>query len=446
MDLYHQKFLVLGVSKSGKAVGDYILKRGCKCYFYEELTSPKIDDAISELTNLGGVFVQRENVDKCLEEVDVIILSPGVPINHRVVIKAKSLNKKIIGELEFGFLQFIPNIVAVTGTNGKTTTVSMINHILNRSGGVSRAVGNVGYPLTLALDDIKVSDVLVAEISSFQLETFDYFKPHISCVLNITPDHLDRHYTMDNYVFLKKRILKNLTESEYAVLNYDDDIVRGFLTDLKAKPVLVSVKQKVLGAYSLDNKLYYNDEFIMETSELSLCGKHNEYNALFVIAVCSLLGVKVQDIKEGLKSFKGVPHRLELIFEKDGIRYVNDSKSTNTGATISALSSITSDTVLILGGSDKGENYIELFNQIKLHPVKHVVLTGDTRFKMLADSTEAGYNEVSVTKNFDTAVKIARLFATSGDTVLLSPACASFDSFSSYENRGKRFAEVVTEL
>ena len=446
MNIYQQKFLVLGVSKSGRAVGEYILNRGGKCFFYEELKSPKIDTAITELTSLGGVMVSRENVDKILEDVDVVVVSPGVPINHDVCVKAKKLYKKIIGELEFGFSQFTPTTVAVTGTNGKTTTVSLIEWIFKSANKPCRIVGNIGYPVTAEIDSVSKSEVLITEVSSFQLETVHSFKPHIACLLNISPDHLDRHYTMENYVFLKKRILQNLTESEYAVLNYDDEIIKGFVSDIKCKPVWISTNQSVFGAYIANDKLYYNDEYIIEKKDLSLKGLHNEYNSLFAIAVCKLFGLSACQISEGLKTFKGVKYRMELVYEKKGIRYINDSKSTNTGSTITAISSMNSPTILILGGSDKGENYKKLFQRIKELPIKQVILTGETRLKMLSDSVEVGYNDITVTANFTSAVKIANMFAESGDSVLLSPACASFDAFLNYEERGELFNKLVIDF
>ena len=223
-----QKFMVLGVSKSGYAVAKYILQNGGFCYLYEDLKSTKIDNFIKELTELGGVRVYPEQIEDVLLKTDVLVVSPGVPINHDIAVRAKKLGKRIIGELEFGCLQFVPPIVAVTGTNGKTTTVSLIDQILKTANKKSLLVGNVGVPITAKVCDADGDTVCVAEVSSFQLETVFSFCPHISCILNLAPDHLERHYTMENYVFLKKRIFKNQRESEYCVLNYDDDKVKSF--------------------------------------------------------------------------------------------------------------------------------------------------------------------------------------------------------------------------
>ncbi len=440
-----QNFLVLGISKSGRAVSEYILNKGGKCYFFEELKNPKIDQAINFLIEKGGVRVQPSEIDSVLELVDCVVISPGVPINHEVAIKAKKIGVRIVSELEFGFLQFAPCTVAVTGTNGKTTTVSLIENVLKENSTGVKVVGNVGVPITSELENILNDDVLVTEVSSFQLESTNVFCPHIACVLNISPDHLERHYNMDNYVFLKAKILKNLTSSEYSVLNYDDETVREFANN-GGKTVWVSLTQKVKGGYRINGKLYFNDEEIMDESTLTVFGEHNVYNALFAIAVCKLLGVENGVIEKALSSFKGVKHRIELISDKKGKFYYNDSKSTNTASTITAIDAMKSETVLILGGSEKGENYDKLFEKIKSSIVKHVVLTGATRYGMLESAVKSGFQNVTVTSNFNYAIKIADMFAEDGDSVLLSPACASFDFFSNYEERGEAFIKAVEEL
>ncbi|MBE7080935.1 MAG: UDP-N-acetylmuramoyl-L-alanine--D-glutamate ligase [Clostridiales bacterium] len=446
MYIKNQKFLVLGVSKSGFAVANYILSNGGKCFLYEQLSSEKIDSAISKLIDLGAVRVNKDNIDNILPNIDVVVVSPGVPINHHVAVKSKSLGKRIIGELEFGYLQFLPTIVGITGTNGKTTTATLIDAILIESGAKSMLVGNVGVPLTNKVCDADSDSICVTEVSSFQLETTSSFCPHISCILNIAPDHLERHYTMENYIFLKKRIFKNQKESEYTILNYDDETVRNFSSEVKAKIKYVSLKGKIEGAYRLENKLYYNDEFIISEESLSLKGEHNVYNTLFAICVCKLLGIDNQSIINALINFKGVKHRMELIANIGGVDYYNDSKATNTASTITAVENMKKPTILILGGSDKGENYKELFDIIKSSSVRHVIIMGATRLKMFESAVNVGYTNITLTYDFTTAVKIAKLIATDGECVLLSPACASFDSFSSFEERGDRFRELVQEV
>ncbi len=446
MYLKTQKFLIMGVSKSGVAVAKYALSRGAQCYLYEELKNAKIDSAISDLINLGARYIPIEKAESALEIIDILVLSPGVPINHPLAVKAKQMGKRIIGEMEFGFLQFSPLTVAVTGTNGKTTTATLIDSILRESEIDSRLVGNVGVPISGVLGDIDKNSVCVTEVSSFQLESMTAFCPHIACILNISPDHLERHYTMENYIFLKKRIFKNQRESEYTVLNYDDQTVRAFSTQTRAKVVWVSVNEKVDGAYMQNGKLYFYDELIMEASELRLKGLHNISNALFAISSAKLLGVQTEKIVNALKSFKGVKHRVELIAEKQGVSYFNDSKSTNTASTLSAIESMQRPTVLILGGSEKGEEYYELFKKIKQSCVLHTVLTGASRFNMLEQAGKVGYTNITLTGDFNFAVKIASIIAQEGDSVLLSPACASFDLFNGFEERGEAFIKAVENL
>ena len=396
MYVKNQTFLVLGISKSGFSAANYILNNGGKCYIYEELSDSKITENINSLSGRGAINA-TENIDAVLQIIDALIISPGVPINHEIAVKAKRLGKRIIGEFMFGYLQCAPTFLAITGTNGKTTTVNLISDILKAADIKSQLVGNVGVPITGCITDTPKDDVYIAEVSSFQLESIDFFCPHVACVLNISPDHLERHYTMDNYVFLKKRIISNLTSSEFAVLNYDDETVREFAGETQAKIVWVSATQKIDGAYRKDGKLYYKNDYITEENELPVKGLHNIYNALFAVATAKILGVNNETVVSGLKNFRGVRHRIELIAEADGVKYYDDSKATNTASTISAIESMTTETVLILGGSEKGENYDKLFETIKLKNVKHVVLTGASKFNMLKSASECGFSDITIT-------------------------------------------------
>lgn len=446
MHLKTQKFLILGVSKSGYSVTKYALSMGAQCYVYEELKSDKIQASILELQSLGARVLDKDNVYQTLETIDVLVISPGIPINHPIAVKSKQLGKRIIGELEFGFLQFAPTILAITGTNGKTTTATLIDAILSQAQIKSKLVGNVGIPITSVVGDIDKDTVCVTEVSSFQLESVNAFCPHISTVLNVSPDHLERHYNMDNYVYLKKRIFQNQRESEYTVLNYDDEIVKGFESQTRGKVVWVSALERVDGAYRSNGKIYYKDEYVLDEHEVKLNGEHNLYNVLTAIAFSKILHIDNECIATALKSFKGVKHRLELVCEKNGVSYYNDSKSTNTASAISAIGAMNRPTVLILGGSEKGEEYFELFNKIKQSPITEVILTGASRFNMLKHAGKVGCLNLTLTPNFNDAIKIASIFAKEGDNVLLSPACASFDSFRNFEERGEAFIKAVSEL
>lgn len=447
MFVKNQIFLVLGVSKSGCAVAEFVLNNGGKCYIFDQLNNEKVVANSRRLVDMGAVEVKIVELEKVIEEIDVLVVSPGVPINHDICVKAKRKGKCIIGELEFGYLCNQPIHIAVTGTNGKTTTCTVINEILKTDNKKTLLVGNVGEPITAKCSDISQDTFCVTEVSSFQLETVNAYCPHISCVLNVAPDHLERHYSMENYIFLKKRVLKNQRESEYCVLNYDDLVVRTFDRETRAKTVWVSCKEKINGAYLLDGNLYFNEELIIASDQLSIKGEHNIYNALFAIAVSKILGICTESITKSLKDFRGVKHRIEQVENKGGITYYNDSKATNVASTLSAVKTMEKPTVLILGGSEKGESFDGLFESVKKSTIiKQIVLTGASRFNMLESAKKARLENVSLTPDFESAVKLASLLAGSGENVLLSPACASFDNFKDYEQRGETFEKIVRDL
>lgn len=446
MNIYNQKFLVLGVSKSGFCACKLLLSKNAKCYFYEEILNEKTIKSINELEELGAQKVDKEDVDNVLKVIDVLIISPGVKINHEIALKCKSLGKRIIGELEFGFLSLMPEIIAVTGTNGKTTTVNLINAIYNEAGKQSKLLGNVGVPVCLEAENIDRQSVCIVEVSSYQLEAISAFCPHISCILNISPDHLERHYTMENYVYLKKRIFKNQKESEYVVLNYNDEILRGIVSEIQSKIIWVSLNEKIDGAYRLNKKLYFKEQLIMDENDLALKGEHNVENALFAIACAKIDNIESSVIAKALSEFKGVEHRIEFVDKINEVSFYNDSKATNTSSTISAIKSIDGEKILILGGSEKGEKYENLFEKIKCNNVKHVVLYGASRFNMMNSAINVNYNDITLTKNLESAMKISVILAESGDSVVLSPACASFDEFSSFEERGNAFKSFVEKL
>ena len=440
------KFLILGISKSGYSACNYLLSKGAVCYIFEENNSDKIKEKKEELISKGAIYLTSETIENFINIVDVVVLSPGVPINHEITIKSKSLGKRIISELELGFMLANPKIVGVTGTNGKTTTVSLINSILSDCGEKSLLLGNVGCPVTEKINVIDNSTICVTEISSFQMESTVNLRPDIACVLNISPDHLERHYTMENYIFLKRRLLQNLTESEFAILNYDDEVVRDFSKFTKGKIIFVSTKEIVDGAYKKDDTLYFKNTPIIKTCDLILQGLHNEYNALFAIAVSKLLGVNDINISKSLKNFKGIAHRIQLISEKNGIKVFNDSKATNTSSTISAIDCMKGNTVLILGGSNKGEDYLELFNKIKKSSIKHIVFTGETREELIKNAVKFGVENFTSTTSFESAIITAYMHCGEGDNLLFSPAHASFDNFSGFEERGNSFVKIIGGL
>jgi UDP-N-acetylmuramoylalanine--D-glutamate ligase len=306
------------------------------------------------------------------------------------------------------------------------------------------ACGNIGMPM---ISFAKTTDaVAVVEISSFQLETLQSLRPHIAVILNITEDHLNRHYNMENYIFLKAKLLKNASEAEYAVLNRDDSTVRGFAEKTKARIVWFSVRERVNGAYYEAGALYFGQEKILPIADLPVGGLHNVQNALAVIAAAKIMGVKNEDIVSALTDFKGIKHRVELVATVDGVAYINDSKGTNVDATMKAIEAMKTDTVLLLGGKNKGYDYGKLFSTLKDSRVIHTVLYGENRFALLKSAREYDFNSVTVCDRFDFAVRVASLKAQSGQNVLLSPASASFDEFANYEERGDAFVAIVQSL
>ena len=435
-----QVFFVLGLSKSGRSAAEFLLKKGASVYIYDDLAGERVEQTAVQLSEMGAKRANKEDVSRMAELCDGLVLSPGVPIDHPIAVAFKRMGKAVIGETELAARYMRAPILAVTGTNGKTTTVSLLSQVLERGGIPAKACGNIGTPM---LDFCDLEEVAVAEISSFQLETLNSLRPHIAIVLNVTEDHLNRHYTMENYVFLKAKLLKNLTETEYAILNYDDPTVRSFAEKTKARVLYFSVRERVVGAYYEEGNLYFGKEKVLSASQLPIGGLHNVQNALAVIAAAKLMGVKTEDIAAALTEFKGIKHRIEFIEEVNGIQFIDDSKGTNVDATLKAVETMKRETVLLLGGKHKGDDYGRLFSSLKKSNVVHVVLYGENRYALLNSAREQRFDSVSVCDKFAFAVRVAAIKAQRGQTVLLSPASASFDEFASYEERGDKFVEIV---
>lgn len=319
----------------------------------------------------------------------------------------------------------------------------MLSGIFQAAGKNAEACGNIGKPLCSCIDELGEDGIAVAEISSFQLETLSSLRPHVAMVLNITEDHLNRHYNMENYVYLKSRILKNCTESEYAVLNYDDPIVRGFAEKTKAKVIYFSLREPVEGGYISDDCICYCGEKLFPVDALPVEGAHNIQNALAAVCAAKLFGIANEVIVSALKTFRGVKHRLERLGEVNGINFIDDSKATNVDSAIKAIASVRGETVLLLGGKDKGYSYEPLFDAVKNSGVVHVVLYGENAFRIMDAALKKSFTAVTLCRPFDVAVRVAYMTARPGQNVLLSPASASFDSFKNYEERGERFSELV---
>ncbi len=438
-------FFVLGLSKSGYSISNLLIEKGAEVFIYDENNSKIITENVENLVKKGCQKV--ENVDEALDYCDVLVLSPGVSVLNPLVIKAREMGKRIIGELELASYFVTSPILAVTGTNGKTTTCSIIEHTLTKNKIPSKLVGNVGNPLSNEVNNITNEDILVTEVSSFQLETVCRFTPHIACILNISEDHLERHFNMSNYIYLKSKLILTLKESEYAVLNYDDENVKNLSQKTMGKVVWFSKNQKVQGAYLSNNSIYFLDEEIINVNDLLIKGDHNVENVLASVCILKLMGLKKEEIVNGLTTFKGVKHRIEEVVTHNNITFYNDSKATNPDATIKAISTFSSDTILILGGYDKGLDYTGLFKYIKdKEYIKTIILIGDTSKKMFLTCEKLGIKNVMVIKDFAMAINVSYKIAKDGYNVLLSPATSSYDMFTGYEERGEKFVEIATSI
>lgn len=442
MYLKQQIFFVMGLSRSGKAVAEFLLSHGATVYMYDDLANDRIEQTMRDLQQKGAKRIKREDLPTMSEICDALVISPGIPVDHPIALAFKRVGRAVIGETEIAARYIKSNWIAVTGTNGKTTTVSMLAEVLQKGGLTAYSCGNIGAPL-VGFSAMSEDAVAVAEISSFQLETLNSHRPHVAMVLNITEDHLNRHYNMENYVFLKAKLLKNLSATEYAVLNYDDEIVRSFAEKTKAQVLYFSVRERVKGAFYEQGNLYFGKEKIMAASELPSEGLHNVQNALAVIVAAKIMGIKTVDIVDALTNFKGIKHRIELVREVNGVQYINDSKGTNVDATLKAIATMKRETILLLGGQNKGYDYGKLFAGLQNSKVVHTVLYGENRFALLKSARAYDFNALTMCEDFDFAVRVAFMLGKSGQAILLSPASASFDAFAGYEERGDRFVEIV---
>lgn len=417
-DFLGKKILILGKGISGLGACEILKRRGAY-----------------------PVVCDKNDFDIALKDkYDLIVVSPSIPLNHEVFLYAKSTNTEIVGEIELGYRLTEKPIVAITGTNGKTTVTDMATHLLSAKYSAC-ACGNIGVSFSLATDD--PYEIYVVETSSFQLETVVNFAPKVAVVTNLAPDHIDRHGSYNEYIKQKSNIAKNLTNNDYLILSYDDiavDDLRYF--DHNGKTVFVSIREKVNGAYCSGNKIFWYDEFICNVDRISLRYDHNVTNALFAIAVAKIFGIENSSIKKRLGEFVLRDHRLSIIDKICGVTFYNDSKATNVSACVSAMKSMVEPYCLILGGSDKGYDFDEIFINADMKMVA-IVAVGETADKISATAKKYGFL-VTICASLKSAVVAA--YKTGAKSVLFSPACASFDMYNSYSERGNDFISAVREL
>lgn len=428
------KALVVGAGISGKSANKFLKKQGYVTYIVDDNKKLK-----SKLLR-----------ERLISGLSLVVISPGVALTHEIVKHAKAMNIETIGEFELGVREIKCEIVAITGTNGKTTTTSLVKELLEGEGRSVFVGGNIGIPVTSFAFQTNVNDVAVLEVSSFQLESIARFHPHIACILNITEDHLNRHKTMQNYINTKLRIFENQTEHDFAIINLDDPILKSINHSfIKSQIYYFSTKEQCKGCYAKDDIIYFNNGLesypIMKVCDIPLKGEHNLSNVLAGLLCAILSRVNINSLAEKVHNFKGVSHRLEYITEINGVTFINDSKSTNISSTIVAMRAMSEPTTLILGGSDKNASFDELFENLT-PSIKNIVLVGETKDKLFKSAQKYKVSNVYETTSFKEAVILSFSLATKGETVLLSPACASFDMFNSYEQRGKVFASLVREI
>ncbi len=443
-----KKLVILGGGESG--VGASILgkKEGWEVFLSDK---GKVAPKYQEVLNTHQIqWEQETHTHERILQADCIVKSPGIPDTAEIVRKAKEKGIEIISEIEFAYRYTKGKIIAITGSNGKTTTTSLTYHILKEGGLNVGVAGNIGksFAQMVAEDD---KEYYVLEISSFQLDGIVSFRPHIAVLLNITPDHLDRYdYKMENYVASKFRITENQTPSDYFIYDADDPVITQWLenNEIKAQKLPFSMEKEIKqGAYSLNDKIQVmtnNQTFEIEVETMSLKGKHNVKNTMAASVSSRLLEVRKESIRESLRGFVGEPHRLEQVKTVEGVAYINDSKATNVNSVFFALDTMKTPVVWIVGGVDKGNDYSPLLPYVH-EKVKDIVCLGVDNRVILQSFGNVIPNMVEA-RSMEEAVKYAHQFAVSGDTVLLSPACASFDLFQNYEDRGNQFKKEVEKL
>ncbi|HBA26166.1 MAG TPA: UDP-N-acetylmuramoyl-L-alanine--D-glutamate ligase [Nitrospinae bacterium] len=447
MDFKNKNTLVVGLARSGVSAANLLHKLGANVTVTDEKGEDELLENIKRLSK--GVSLKLGGHDSVnINEIDLTIISPGVPWDSPFLNKLRRKGIRIMSEVEFAFQQLQAPFIAITGTNGKTTTTTLTGDMLKRGGKKVFVGGNIGNPLCEEVLNGGNSELVLSEISTFQMEGIETFKPYISAILNITPDHLDRHESMDEYIELKKRVFINQDENDYMILNLDDEIAAGFSTEVRGKKVFFSrLKEVENGAFVREDKIIFKndgrEETVCSLKDLKLIGVHNIENTLASVAISGICGISGKIMRDVISEFKGIKHRMELVREIRGIRFINDSKGTNVGATVKSLQSFNEPIILIAGGKDKGSDYLPLKGLIE-DRVKFLILIGDAK-KKIAKNLNGFKNRIEA-DTLENAVKEGYKRAKSGDIVLLSPACASFDMFRDYEDRGEQFKEIVNGL
>ncbi len=451
MELKNKKFFIMGAARSGIAAAAFLKRHGAVCILsdlkeYGRLVEEgygieKLADD-SAVTLVLGRQPLKEEVAGC----EMLILSPGVPPDVPACIYAAELGIEVISELEFANIFFKGAVIGITGTNGKTTTTYLTEALMRASGFNAHVCGNIGFPFIDCADSSAADTFAVLEMSSFQLSLQKDIRPKAAVITNITPDHLDRHKTMANYIAAKANIFKNMCEGDTLILNYDDETVRGLAAGAKCAVRFFSLRNSDADSFFADNKIYikYGEEDVLlaDMKDMKLIGAHNAANAMCASLAAISCGADIAAVRKALKEFAPVEHRVEFVREVNGVKYVNDSKGTNPDASITAINAFDTPILLLMGGYDKHSDFDEIMTLIK-RKVKRIFIYGATKDKIKASADKAGYTSYEIVADMAQALARARECASPGDTVLLSPACASWDMFDNFEQRGEIFKQIV---
>ncbi len=424
-------YLVVGYKTSGKSAAQLLKSKGHKVYVYDSNITEK-ENAIKD----GFGFVTKLNSD-FLKQIELCVVSPGIKPNSEIIKKIKSMNIKIIGELELGYVESRAKVAAITGTNGKTTAVSLLSWVCGKKAAL---VGNVGCPIT---SYTKAKNMIV-EVSSFQLETIDKFRPNVAGITYIDSDHIDYHGSLENYINAKYKIAQNMRKKDKLVLNAEDENCMKLALKCGCKIWTFSSKHICKGAYINDGKIFFikniKPKYIMDVKDIKLLGGHNLDNVLLVVTMASLMGINAKTIARKISTFRGLKHRIEKVACLEGITYINDSKATNISATKVAVDAVKNNIILLIGGQNKGYEFDELFRNLE---VKKVIIFGEAKKEIESACKRQHFDNYIVCDYLKDAVCMAKTIAKEGDNVLLSPACSSHDEFLNYEQRGEKFEEYV---
>lgn len=449
MNLKGKNIVVLGLAISGVSTAKALYKLGANLTITDMKSEEQLTDYLVELNDVKGNYVLGNN-DIDLQNIDLIVKSPGVPLGVPILKEAREKNIEIITDIELAYRISENTMIAITGTNGKTTTTTLIGEIFKNVGKNTHVTGNIGVGILWELINSSKDDIFVIETSSFQLESTFSFKPKISIIINITPDHINWHKTFENYVNAKKKIFANQSKEDFTILNFDDPILREMEGEIKSNLIYFSTEQVLdKGAYIEKDYIVFNDGVekvkIMPCSEVGIPGKFNLENALASICAAWVMGVDINTIFRTVRGFKGVEHRLKFVDKINGINFYNNTKGTNPDAAIKSIEAIESPIILIAGGMDKGSDFTEFVESFN-GKVKALILLGETGEKIKNTAISQGFENIYIVKNMKEAVKKSYELGSSGDNVLLSPACASWDMYKNFEERGEDFINEVIGL